>query len=55
MFLPQSELPLALSEMENAPLRQLIDEVNTDPRRGFGHEKVLTQIKVDDVTKNIKR
>ena len=28
----------------------LIDETNKDPRRGFGHEKVLTQIKVDDFT-----
>lgn len=31
-------------------IRQLIDEVNKDPRRGYGHEKVLTQIKVDDFT-----
>ena len=29
---------------------QLIDEVNKDPRRGYGHEKVLTSIKVDDNT-----
>lgn len=28
----------------------LIDETNKDPRRGFGHEKVLTQITVDDFT-----
>ncbi len=34
-------------------LQQLIDEVNADPRRGFGHEKVLTQIKVDAVTEKI--
>jgi cyanophycin synthetase len=26
----------------------LINETNKDPRRGFGHEKVLTQITVDD-------
>jgi cyanophycin synthetase len=31
-------------------IRQLIDEVNKDPRRGYGHEKVLTQIKVDGFT-----
>ncbi len=31
-------------------IQQLIDEVNKDPRRGYGHEKVLTQIKVDDFT-----
>ncbi|MDQ3843294.1 MAG: ATP-grasp domain-containing protein, partial [Bacteroidota bacterium] len=31
-------------------IQQLIDEINKDPRRGYGHEKVLTQIKVDDFT-----
>lgn len=31
-------------------IQWLIDEVNKDPRRGFGHEKVLTMIKVDDFT-----
>ncbi len=34
-------------------IQQLIDEVNKDPRRGYGHEKVLTAIKVDDQTENI--
>jgi cyanophycin synthetase len=28
-------------------IQQLIDEVNADPRRGYGHENVLTQISVD--------
>ena len=32
---------------------QLIDIVNADPRRGYGHEKVLTSIKVDDFTLDI--
>ena len=31
----------------------LIERVNKDPRRGYGHEKVLTSIKVDEVTENI--
>lgn len=31
-------------------IQQLIDLVNSDPRRGYGHEKVLTAIKVDDMT-----
>ncbi len=31
-------------------IRELIDIVNHDPRRGYGHEKVLTAIKVDDFT-----
>jgi cyanophycin synthetase len=34
-------------------IQQLIDKVNSDPRRGYGHEKVLTAIKVDDFTNNI--
>ncbi|MDQ1354743.1 MAG: cyanophycin synthetase [Acidobacteriota bacterium] len=28
-------------------IRQLIDKVNLDPKRGFGHEKALTRIKID--------
>lgn len=28
-------------------IQQLIDETNLDPRRGYGHENVLTQIDVD--------
>ncbi|MBV9240647.1 MAG: cyanophycin synthetase [Acidobacteria bacterium] len=31
-------------------IQQLIDETNADPRRGYGHEKVLTQITVDGQT-----
>jgi cyanophycin synthetase len=34
-------------------IQQLIDQVNSDPRRGYGHEKVLTAIKVDEATLNI--
>ncbi len=34
-------------------VQQLIDIVNKDPRRGFGHENVLTQITVNDLTKTI--
>ena len=29
-------------------IEQLIAEVNSDPRRGIGHEKVLTQIELDE-------
>ncbi|MEO7177517.1 MAG: cyanophycin synthetase, partial [Allosphingosinicella sp.] len=28
-------------------IRQLIDEVNRDPRRGVGHENVMTRIRID--------
>ncbi len=34
-------------------IQELIDIVNKDPRRGYGHEKVLTAIKVDDFTMDI--
>ncbi len=34
-------------------IQQLIDIVNSDPRRGYGHEKVLTAIKVDSFTMDI--
>lgn len=31
-------------------IQQLIDQVNSDPRRGFGHENVLTKITINDLT-----
>jgi cyanophycin synthetase len=31
-------------------IQELIDETNADPRRGYGHEKVLTEITVDHQT-----
>ncbi len=34
-------------------IQELVDEVNKDPRRGYGHEKVLTQITINDLTKTI--
>lgn len=34
-------------------IQELIDIVNSDPRRGYGHEKVLTAIKVDHFTNQI--
>ncbi|MDR6301779.1 cyanophycin synthetase [Mesonia maritima] len=34
-------------------IQQLIDEVNKDPRRGYGHENILTIITVDSLTKKI--
>jgi cyanophycin synthetase len=34
-------------------IKWLIDEVNKDPRRGYGHEKVLTQITVDQFTQKM--
>ena len=34
-------------------VEQLIDIVNRDPRRGYGHEKELTQITINELTKTI--
>ena len=34
-------------------LQWLIDETNKDPRRGYGHEKVLTQITIDQFTQKM--
>ena len=32
----------------SATIRQLIDQVNKDPRRGVGHEKAMTRIELDE-------
>lgn len=34
-------------------VQELIDKVNSDPRRGYGHENVLTQITVNELTRTI--
>ena len=34
-------------------IQTLINAVNADPRRGYGHENVLTMIKVNEMTKKI--
>ncbi|MFD1159370.1 cyanophycin synthetase [Roseovarius aestuarii] len=34
-------------------IAQLIDEVNSDPRRGIGHEKVLTNLELDNQAKRL--
>ena len=36
-------------------VRQLVDIANSDPRRGIGHEKVLTRIKVDEAAEALVR
>ncbi len=45
--------PAAVTGDGEHTIQWLIDEINTDPRRGYGHEKVLTQIKVDDFTQKM--
>jgi cyanophycin synthetase len=34
-------------------IKELVDLINSDPRRGYGHEKVLTQITINDLTLGI--
>ncbi len=31
-------------------IAELVEEVNRDPRRGIGHEKILTKIEIDDLS-----
>ncbi|MCB0480851.1 MAG: cyanophycin synthetase [Flavobacteriales bacterium] len=45
--------PAGITGDGKSTIQQLIDQVNSDPRRGYGHEKVLTQITVDAMTKAI--
>jgi cyanophycin synthetase len=37
----------------HSSIRQLIDQVNKDPKRGKGHESMLTAIKIDSITEGI--
>ncbi|HEX9122156.1 MAG TPA: cyanophycin synthetase [Actinomycetota bacterium] len=34
-------------------VRELVDLANADPRRGLGHEKVLTRMRIDDETERL--
>jgi cyanophycin synthetase len=45
--------PAAVTGDGEHNIQWLIDETNKDPRRGYGHEKVLTQIKVDSFTQKL--
>lgn len=45
--------PASVTGDGKATIQELIDKVNKDPRRGYGHEKVLTQIKIDDFTQKM--
>jgi len=46
-------LPAQVIGDGHSTIQQLIDQVNADPRRGYGHEKVLTYITVDDITRKL--
>jgi cyanophycin synthetase len=45
--------PAGVTGDGKSTVQELIDEVNSDERRGYGHEKVLTQITVDAMTKGL--
>jgi cyanophycin synthetase len=45
--------PAAVIGNGKSNIQELIDEVNKDPRRGYGHEKVLTQITIDQFTQKM--
>jgi cyanophycin synthetase len=45
--------PASISGDGSSTILELIEAVNSDPRRGYGHEKVLTAIKIDEFTMNI--
>ena len=42
--------PASVTGDGTSTIQQLIDITNKDPRRGYGHEKVLTQITIDSFT-----
>jgi cyanophycin synthetase len=48
-------VPASVTGDGERTVRQLVDIANADPRRGIGHEKVLTRIKVDDAAEELVR
>ena len=47
--------PAMVSGDGNSTIEQLIEETNSDPQRGEGHEKTLTKITIDDQTESLLR
>ncbi|HTD93313.1 MAG TPA: cyanophycin synthetase [Chitinophagaceae bacterium] len=45
--------PAAVTGDGKHTIQWLIEETNKDPRRGYGHEKVLTQITIDQFTQKM--
>ena len=41
-------VPASVTGDGRQTIRELVDETNADPRRGVGHEKVLTRIRLDE-------
>ncbi|MFC2168792.1 cyanophycin synthetase [Acidobacteriota bacterium] len=47
--------PASLVGDGTSTIQRLIDKINLDPNRGFGHEKILTRIKIDYMTERLLR
>ena len=48
-------VPASVTADGQLTVRALVDAANADPRRGIGHEKVLTRIKVDAAAEELVR
>jgi cyanophycin synthetase len=48
-------VPAHVSGDGSKTVAQLVEETNADPRRGVGHEKVLTRIRLDDAAAELVR
>ncbi len=48
-------VPASVTADGERSIRQLVELANQDPRRGIGHEKVLTRIKVDGAAEEVVR
>lgn len=46
-------IPAQVTGDGKSTIRELIDIVNKDSRRGYGHEKILTQINIDGMTMRV--
>jgi cyanophycin synthetase len=42
--------PTPLIGDDKSTIKQLIEKINQDPRRGIGHEKILTRLEIDNMT-----
>ena len=48
-------VPASVTGDGERTVRQLVEIANADPRRGIGHERVLTRIKVDEAAEELVR
>jgi len=53
MVAAAERLPARIVGDGEKTVRQLVDEVNADPRRGEGHRRALTRMVIDDVSREV--